>query len=104
MSELGELRSITWPGEKWPDKRVSIANDDGALFVNARYLDNPEEKASHIVKCVNCYDELLEALKLAKLGLEAMIEDERCGETFVASVLTVDKLNHAIAKATGEQQ
>ena len=45
--------------------------------------------------------ELLDALKLARLGLEEMIEGGRCGETFVAAALTLDKINAAIAKAEG---
>ena len=35
--------------------------------------------------------ELVEALEQAKLGLEAMVEAERCGEAFVATALTIDK-------------
>ena len=47
--------------------------------------------------------ELLEALQLAKFGLEAMIEDENCGNSFIAVALTLDKINFAIAKAEGKQ-
>lgn len=36
------------------------------------------------------------ALTLAKMAIELMIEEERCGDTFVASVLSLDKINHVL--------
>lgn len=60
-----------------------------------------EANAAHIVKCVNCHDDLLEALK----GLMADISggEKSCGHEFTC-VCAGDKARAAIAKAEGKPQ
>jgi hypothetical protein len=45
--------------------------------------------------------DLLDALKTSKLFVEAMIEDQRCGDMFTAAALMLDKINYVINKAEG---
>jgi hypothetical protein len=75
LNNLGNLTVRNRDDDAWPEKRVSIANEDGALFINARYLKNPLQIANQIVNCVNVHNELLEALKRVTEG-EFESEDE----------------------------
>ena len=62
------LKVRRWGGEKWPERRVSIADDNGhALFISARYADieKAEIQAGEIATAVNYHHRLREALRLA---------------------------------------
>lgn len=59
------LKVRRWDGDQWPERRVSISNEDEhALFVSARYADieKAELQAKEIVTAVNNYQRLREAL------------------------------------------
>lgn len=75
---------------------VGIATNQ---YINDLTLDELVANAQLIAAA----PELLEALKTSKLFFEAMIEDQRCGDMLIAAALTLDKINHVINKATGEQ-
>lgn len=52
---------------------------------------------------MNDNKELIAALELAKMAIESMIEDGRCGHTFLASALTLDRINMALQMSAKEQ-
>ena len=78
----------TW-NRDWIDKGIS----DSELEANAL----------HIVKCVNCYDELVEACKEAKKGL-SILQDcmKRIGVDGLWNIKCLAMLTQALAKAQEE--
>lgn len=63
------------------------------------------EKASHIVKCVNMHDELVEALKTARLFIEGEYRDpssELDGEILSREARSIHKVLCGIIAKAGE--
>jgi hypothetical protein len=83
------------------DKYLKSADGNDMMCDTPYYPWTPSEHADWLL--IAAAPELLEALKTSKLFVEAMIEEQRCGDMFTAAALMLDKINHVINKATGEQ-
>lgn len=60
------LKARFWDGEQWPERRVSIVDDnEHALFVSARYADirTAMIQAEEISLYANYHHQLIEALR-----------------------------------------
>lgn len=89
----------------------------GFVYIGSEYLSDkgskticrtvkqgghPEVNAAHIVKCVNAYDEMLEALKGALFALDTVLMTQN-SEQFKPLAAYAVEARKAIAKAEGEE-
>lgn len=85
-----------WEGDEWPEKRVSVASEDGAIMISPRY---ESENLMHDAQLISAAPDLLEAIIELKRQAMAVLNGNpaRC---FDETIARVDK---AINKALAEQ-
>jgi hypothetical protein len=85
-----------WNGDEWPDKRISVSSDEGAIVISPRY---ESERFMHDAQLISAAPDLLEAIMELRRGTMAMLSGNsaRC---FDETMARVDK---AINKAIGAE-
>jgi len=97
-------------GEKWKidsaEPRRIYSENDGKIIAECmtnRNVEEDEANAKRIINAVNCYDDMLEALKECKTYLASFIDESKMKKDIKSMWLTkLDKYQRAIAKAEGK--
>lgn len=72
--------------------------DGGDMVADLNNCDNAKANAEHIVKCVNCHDELLEACKIAEIFARGLKQISPIWNK--SDDADLNRIRQAIAKAT----
>jgi hypothetical protein len=83
-----------WNGDEWPDKRISISSEEGAIVISPRY---ESKRFMHDAQLISAAPDLLSALE------DIVAQDGYDGLDYYVGTDLSSRVKEAINKAIGGQ-